>query len=98
MKRLTLLCVCLSGIIAGHAQWNTNGSHIYNSNAGYVGVGTSSPIFNLDVTGTFRASSFVTASEYLTLSPSPNSSYRVALNAQNDGYITGRDAQSNNKF
>jgi hypothetical protein len=33
------------------AQWGTSGTNIYNSNSGNVGVGTSSPIFKLDVRG-----------------------------------------------
>lgn len=45
MKRIFLFIIpaILSGIIEVHAQWNVNGTHIYNTNSGYVGIGTSSP-------------------------------------------------------
>lgn len=37
------------------AQWSTNGSNIYNTNSGNVGIGTSTPGFKLDVTGSIRS-------------------------------------------
>jgi hypothetical protein len=37
---------------AGSSKWNLNGSHIYNSNAGYVGIGTSTPNSGLELRGT----------------------------------------------
>jgi hypothetical protein len=33
----------LTGINSVHAQWNSNGSNLYNTNTGYVGIGNSSP-------------------------------------------------------
>ncbi len=33
------------------SQWITTGGNIYNGNAGNVGIGTSSPVFKLDVSG-----------------------------------------------
>jgi hypothetical protein len=33
-------------------EWATNGTHIYNNNAGNVGIGTTAPLFNLDISGT----------------------------------------------
>lgn len=35
--------------ISSQAQWSVNGTHIYNTNAGSVGIGTSSPSTLLDV-------------------------------------------------
>jgi hypothetical protein len=40
----------LSDAIA-RLQWDTNGSHIYNTNSGNVGIGTSTPQFKLDLVG-----------------------------------------------
>jgi hypothetical protein len=37
---------------AGSSKWNLNGSHIYNSNAGHVGIGTSTPNSGLELRGT----------------------------------------------
>lgn len=38
-------------ISSGSGNWSTNGSHIYNSNSGRVGIKTSSPSYDLDVAG-----------------------------------------------
>jgi hypothetical protein len=38
----------------GSSQWTTNGSNIYNNNIGNVGIGTSAPAYNLDVSGNMR--------------------------------------------
>lgn len=51
MKKLSLIFVTSLILMAfnGVAQWNTNGSHIYNANSGNVGVGISSPTALFDV-------------------------------------------------
>lgn len=51
MKRLSFIFVTSLILMAlnGVAQWNTNGTHIYNSNTGSVGIGLSSPTSLLDV-------------------------------------------------
>lgn len=41
-------CNCPSG---GGAQWSANGTHIYNSNTGNVGIGTTTPGWSLHVVG-----------------------------------------------
>jgi hypothetical protein len=38
----------MAAISAG-AQWGTNGTHIYNTNTGYVGIGTNNPTSILDI-------------------------------------------------
>jgi Phage T4 tail fibre len=73
---------------------------LYNSGAaffnGNVGIGTNTPSYKLDVLGNLRTSSFIDAREYITVGN--GSSYKVAMNAQSDGYVTGRDAAFNDKF
>lgn len=51
MKKLSFILLTNLILVAfnGVAQWNTNGSHIYNSNSGYVGVGINNPTALLDV-------------------------------------------------
>ncbi|NHA06998.1 hypothetical protein G7092_24575 [Mucilaginibacter sp. HC2] len=52
MKKLFFsLSLVLSFSSLVHAQWVTNGNNIYNINTGNVGIGTSSPQTNLDVSG-----------------------------------------------
>jgi len=40
---------------AGANLWNVNGTHIFNTNTGNVGIGTNSPGVKLDVLGSLRA-------------------------------------------
>ncbi len=52
MKRLifvTILFISISNYL--FAQWTTNGTNIYNSNTGNVGIGTASPATTFDVNG-----------------------------------------------
>ncbi len=52
MKKITLSFSCvLFATLSAFAQWTTSGSNIYNSNAGNVGIGTSSPAVKLEVNG-----------------------------------------------
>ncbi len=39
----------------GNNSWTTSGNNIYNNNSGNVGIGTTTPLYNLDVNGNFRA-------------------------------------------
>jgi hypothetical protein len=47
---LLLVILCTSTKLS--AQWQVNGSAIYNTNSGHVGIGTSSPSSNLAINGT----------------------------------------------
>ncbi|MFI5161197.1 MAG: hypothetical protein ACHQHN_07960, partial [Sphingobacteriales bacterium] len=58
MKKIYLSFIAIvSAVNFSQAQWTTSGSNIYNSNTGNVGVGTTNPVFKLDVVGNFRATS-----------------------------------------
>ena len=48
MKKLCLLLVIFISYLA-FAQWTTSGTNIYNSNTGYVGIGTNSPLSKLHI-------------------------------------------------
>ena len=54
---LGLLSLSLSGAKAANAQWANYGSNIANTNAGYVGIGTSLPTALLEVVGSTTNSS-----------------------------------------
>ena len=98
MKSLFIVAGLLLIVGYTHAQWNPNGAttgNIYYS-GGNVGIGTSTPTYKLDVTGNLRTTSSITASEYITVGS--GGSYRVGMNAQTDGYITGRNAAFQDRF
>ncbi|WP_158826719.1 tail fiber protein [Mucilaginibacter lacusdianchii] len=44
MKKIYLSLILLTSITLAKAQWSTNGNHIYTSNSGNIGFGTSTPI------------------------------------------------------
>jgi hypothetical protein len=50
MKKSLILAISFM-LLAGfsHAQWNYSGTHIYNTNTGFVGIGNSAPTSILDV-------------------------------------------------
>jgi len=43
----------------GHAQWATSGNNIYNTNAGFVGIGISAPAYSLDVNGSIHSNACI---------------------------------------
>jgi hypothetical protein len=49
MKKLFLIVSVLFASNILLAQWTTSGTNIYNTNTGNVGIGTTAPAFNLDV-------------------------------------------------
>ncbi len=46
MKKLSLSLILIAFISLDEAmcQWNSNGNHIYNTNSGFVGIGTDTPL------------------------------------------------------
>lgn len=50
MKKITMIVLAMIFLASiSEAQWNSNGNHIYNTNIGNVGIGTSNPGTLLDV-------------------------------------------------
>ena len=78
MKALILsgLCVVLLGA-NGYAQWNPNATHIFNTNTGNVGIGTTTPAQKLHVKST-AASAFVTIEK-------PSNAYEAGLTFDKNG-------------
>ena len=75
----------------------SNPTNIFMSaNGGKVGIGTTSPTAKLQVIGNLKTSDYIDANQYISVSK--DGSYRVALNGQEDGYITGRNNQVEAKF
>ena len=62
--------------------WTTNGNNIYNINSGYVGIGTTSPSYKLQVSGTAKADSI-------------NTSYFKMSNGAASGYVLQSDGSGN---
>jgi hypothetical protein len=67
-----------------------------NTKSGNVGIGNSSPAHTLDVTGNLRSTDYILGNNYVSVVKS--GSYRVSMNGQTHGYITGRNDSSIEKF
>jgi hypothetical protein len=59
MKKIILSAIFLLSGYSLFAQWTTSGTNIYNSNTGFVGIGTTSPAFPLDVNGVINCRSYI---------------------------------------
>lgn len=57
--RVVMTCFMVLVSVTSYAQWQS-GTNIYNTNSGNVGIGTSNPIYKLEVAGTwgFRQSGY----------------------------------------
>ncbi len=63
---------------------------VFPVNGGNAGIGTVNPTAKLHVNGSIKGRDFITVDK--------GGAYRIALNGQTDGYITGRNDSSENKF
>lgn len=90
---VTLILTSLS--IYTFGQWQSNSTDIYY-NSGNVGIGTTSPTSELHVIGRLQTTDRINARQYIAVDK--NSSYRVAINGQSDGYIAGRNDLVQDKF
>ncbi|WP_298309692.1 tail fiber protein [uncultured Aquimarina sp.] len=75
---------------AKFGRLNYGENDLYLSYDGKLGIGKSNPSGKLDVNGNIKATEFITINK--------GGSYRIALNAQAHGYISGRNDSSENKF
>jgi hypothetical protein len=51
IKVMVTVVIVMAAMSVSGQTWNTNGTHIYNLNSGNVGIGISSPMKTLDVSG-----------------------------------------------
>lgn len=65
-QRFLLLLLSFFAIHFAFSQWNTNGNNIYNSNTGFVGIGTSTPTTQLHVIYTSNLTTPSTGSWFVT--------------------------------
>jgi hypothetical protein len=63
---------------------------------GNIGVGLVNPATKLEVGGTLRATDYILGNNFVSVEKS--GSYRVSMNGQSHGYITGRNDSSEEKF
>lgn len=49
MRIIAITFVLLAYALPGFSQWSFNGSNIYNTNTGNVGIGTSTPSYSLEI-------------------------------------------------
>lgn len=94
MRKLVVAVGLLSLPLSVAAQWNTNGSHINNSNTGNVGIGTSSPTHKLHVLSS-GASATPTSSALVVASATTGTDPFGAVQMSNDpnygaGYFGAR--------
>lgn len=95
MKKISfLMLMSLLAINYLHAQWGFNGTHIYNTNTGNVGIGTNSPASLLQVIGTTRLGS---STNYTLVDASGNISFvgTPSLRIANNTYAFRAIANSN---
>jgi hypothetical protein len=50
--------------LQGNTSWTIIGNNIYNNNSGFVGIGTTNPLYTLDVSGNVNAISYNATSDY----------------------------------
>ncbi|HEY0656574.1 MAG TPA: hypothetical protein VGD65_25750 [Chryseosolibacter sp.] len=63
---------------------------------GNIGMGLVAPLHKLDVGGTLRTSDYILGNQYISVTK--GGSYRVSMNGQAHGYITGRNDSNQEKF
>ncbi|MBS1577144.1 MAG: hypothetical protein JST09_17740 [Bacteroidetes bacterium] len=86
MKKQSILFVSiLFSFIYSSAQWTTSGTNIFNSNTGFVGIGTSTPTRKLTVSATSSvASGTNSAADVLTIQSAASTGSTISFN------LTGR--------
>ena len=86
MRKIFLgLTICNLVIAKAQSQWTTNGSNIYNSNAGNVGIGTSAPSTKLTVAGTGTSITLTDNSATQAISGFFNAKALQIINTESNG-------------
>lgn len=89
MKKLIASVLVTAFCYSASAQWNTNGTHIYNTNTGNVGIRTSNPVFPFQVwdggTNTYTGTSIIPGSnpqEYSIINTMKSAGYGSIIRTQ----------------
>lgn len=72
------------------------GGSIVNISGNNIGMGINTPSATLHINGNLKTATTINANEYISVDK--DGSYRVSINGQADGYITGRNDQVVQKF
>jgi hypothetical protein len=90
MKKITLIIVVIiSSVQFSYAQWTANGTNIYNTNSGNVGIGVTTPNRKLTVNGMISSATNGQSGFHL-YNNGANSEWYIQQKSQTDGsfYIT----------
>ncbi|NPA34746.1 MAG: hypothetical protein GXO48_07465 [Chlorobi bacterium] len=82
-----------SGSMPSDSDWVISGQHMYSSLSGNVGIGTTNPVFKLDVNGQGRFVGKLTIGNY-TL-PNVDGPAGTVLTTDGNGVVTWQEAQIN---
>jgi hypothetical protein len=92
MKKLACCFAVLSFCLSARSQWTTSGNNIYNSNTGYVGIGTTSPRTNLEVAGYVSATTGLSIAGNVFNSNVPVNGFTLNFSNSNGVFSVGSGA------
>jgi hypothetical protein len=92
MRKIIILSLGFFSSLCSYCQWTTNATHIYNSNSGNVGIGTTSPGYKFEVNGSSYFSGLTTYSVSTAYvqkwnAVTGNAFVALQINGTDQGYI-----------
>ena len=89
VKQVTFFVFFFISSSAAFAQWEADGSHLYNTNSGFIGIGTTAPLDKLHVSG---GSLLLDNGQYLKVRRTDGFSQQVFGMDSNNDMILNRSA------